>query len=112
VPRHSDGCRSLRSPSCGVETRRSCSESMPGTTAGAPEFLVLNSKAGEILSKSPQYTPSFFFVYIHCTCGRALTPYRINLFARDIYAPACRRMDDRGSVKHLCLGNQGCLTYS
>jgi hypothetical protein len=28
------------------------------TTAGTPEFL--NSKAGEILSTSPQHTPSFF----------------------------------------------------
>jgi hypothetical protein len=27
-------------------------------TAGTPEFL--NSKAGEILSTSPQHTPSFF----------------------------------------------------
>jgi hypothetical protein len=34
------------------------------TTAGAPEFL--NSKAGEILSKSPQYTlhSKFFFEHI------------------------------------------------
>jgi hypothetical protein len=31
------------------------------TTAGTPEFL--NSKAGEILSKSPQQTPSFFFLH-------------------------------------------------
>jgi hypothetical protein len=30
------------------------------TTAGTPEFL--NSKAGEILSKNPQQTPSFFFL--------------------------------------------------
>jgi hypothetical protein len=31
-------------------------------TADTPEFL--NSKAGEILSKSPQQTPSFFFTHI------------------------------------------------
>jgi hypothetical protein len=31
-------------------------------TAGASEFL--NSKAGEILSTSPQHTPSFLFTYI------------------------------------------------
>jgi hypothetical protein len=31
------------------------------TTAGTPEFL--NSKAGEILSTSPQHTPSFFYIH-------------------------------------------------
>jgi hypothetical protein len=54
------------------------------TTSGTPEFL--NSKAGEILSTSPNATPSFFF--LHRTCGRVSTPYRINLPARGIYAPA------------------------
>jgi hypothetical protein len=54
------------------------------TTAGTPEFL--NSKAGEILSTSPNTLQAFF--YIHRTCGRVSTPYRINLPARDIYAPA------------------------
>ena len=57
------------------------------TTADTPGFL--NSKAGEILSTSPQQTPSSkFFCYIHRACGRVSTPYRINLPARDIYAPA------------------------
>jgi hypothetical protein len=73
-------------------TTRACSlktQAMIGSwndlaTAGASEFL--NSKAGEILSTSPQHTPSFFYIYR--TCGRASTPYRINLPARDIYAPA------------------------
>jgi hypothetical protein len=54
-------------------------------TAGTPEFL--NSKAGKVLLTSPhkQYTPRFF---LHRTCGRVSTPYRIHLFARKIYAPA------------------------
>jgi hypothetical protein len=60
-----------------------------------------NSKAGETLSKSPQYTPSFFSFYIHCTCGRVSTPYaRIDLLAREIMHP--HRMDGRGSAKHRC----------
>jgi hypothetical protein len=53
-------------------------------TAGTPEFL--NSKAGEILSTGPNTLQVFFYIY--CTCGRVSTPYRINLPARDIYAPA------------------------
>jgi hypothetical protein len=51
---------------------------------GAPEFL--NSKAGEILSTSPNTLQVFF--NIHRTCGRVSTPYRISLSARGIYAPA------------------------
>jgi hypothetical protein len=47
------------------------------TTADTPEFL--NSKAGEILSTSPNALQAFF-IYIAQPCaGRALTPYRINL---------------------------------
>jgi hypothetical protein len=66
------------------------------TTADTPEFL--NSKAGEILSKSPQQTPSFFSTYIVHAVG-----------CRPHTALAClpgicmhpHRMDDRGSAKHL-----------
>jgi hypothetical protein len=67
-------------------------------TAGTPEFL--NSKAGEILSTSPQHTPSFF--YIHRTCGRASTPYRNNFPARDSYAPAQRTGWMAGAVQNTC----------
>jgi hypothetical protein len=52
-------------------------------TAGRPGFL--NSKAGEALSTSPRYMPRFF---LHRTCGRVSTPYCIDFFAREIYAPA------------------------
>jgi hypothetical protein len=74
------------------------------TTAGTPEFL--NSKAGEILSKSPQQTPSFFFsTYIaHAVCGRASTLHRILVTALTCLPGIFmhpHRMDDRGSAKHL-----------
>jgi hypothetical protein len=55
------------------------------TTADTPEFL--NSKAGEILPTSPQHTPSFF-LHTSYMRYRVSTPYRINLPARNIYAPA------------------------
>jgi hypothetical protein len=56
------------------------------TTADTPEFL--NSKAGEILSTSPQRThPKLFFTHIAHAVGYR-PHYRINLPARDIYAPA------------------------
>jgi hypothetical protein len=70
---------------CSVKTQGLDSWNDLATAGRTPEFL--NSKAGEILSKSPQQTPSFFF-YTHRTCGRVSTPYRINLPARGIYAPA------------------------
>jgi hypothetical protein len=58
------------------------------TTAGTPEFL--NSKqGGRDFVEEPPIHPKLFF-YIHCTCGRASTPYRINLFARGIYAPTAQ----------------------
>jgi hypothetical protein len=66
--------------------------SMPGTTAGTPEFL--NSKAGEILSKSPQQTSSFLFYAVGYRPHTALTCLP-GVFMHP------HRMDDRGSVKHL-----------
>jgi hypothetical protein len=74
-------------------------------TADTPEFL--NSKAGEILSTSPQQTPCFFG-YIYCTCGRVSTPHRINLPARGIYAPA---QDGWPGQCKTPVGNHGCLTH-
>jgi hypothetical protein len=55
------------------------------TTAGTPEFL--NSKAREIFVDDPPIHSKLFF-YICRTCGGVSTPYRINLFAREICAPA------------------------
>jgi hypothetical protein len=73
------------------------------TTAGTPEFL--NSKAGEILSKSPNKLQAFFYIY--CTHGRASTPYRIGLSARDIYAPAQDGWP--GGKRKTAVGNHGCF---
>jgi hypothetical protein len=64
-----------------------------GEGAFTPEFL--NSKAGEILSTSPQQTPSFFVTYIVHAVGyrphTALTCLYRNLFMHP------HRMDDRGT---------------
>jgi hypothetical protein len=58
------------------------------------------------LSTSPQCTPNFF--YIHRTCGGVSAPYRINLPARDIYAPA---QDGSPRKCKTPVGNHGCLTH-
>jgi hypothetical protein len=74
------------------------------TTADTPEFL--NSKAGEILSTSPNALQAF--LNIHRTCGRVSTPYRINLPARGIYAPT---QDGWPGQSKTPVGNHGCLTH-
>jgi hypothetical protein len=66
------------------------------TAADTPEFL--NSKAGEILSTSPQQTPSFFFTYaVHAVGYRPHTA--LTCLPGKFMHP--HRMDDRGSVKRL-----------
>jgi hypothetical protein len=58
---YSGGGQSTQSLLCPLSMARSWNGL--STTAGAPEFL--NSKAGEILSKSPQYTLySKFFLHM------------------------------------------------
>jgi hypothetical protein len=53
--------------------------------------------------------PPINFNYIHRTCGRASTPYRIGLSARDIFMHP-HRIDARCSAKHpSAVGNHGCF---
>ena len=99
MPRHSDACRSLRWP---LSMTRSWNDL--STTAGTPEFL--NSKAGEILSTSPNALQVLwvvlcsFFTYLGHAVG--YRPHTALTCLPEIFMhPHPHRMDDRGSVKHL-----------
>jgi hypothetical protein len=59
------------------------------TTAGTPGFL--NSKAGEVLSTSPNTLQAFFLTHIAHAVGHR--PHTAFMHPH--------RMDDRGSVNHL-----------
>jgi hypothetical protein len=68
------------------------------TTAGAPEFL--NSKAGEILSKSPQYTLHSKLFFTHIAHAVGYRPHTALTCLPGVFMHP-HRMDDRGSAKHL-----------
>jgi hypothetical protein len=54
----------------------------------------------DFVDEPPMHSELFFYIRIAHAAGRASTPYRINLPARDIFMHP-HRMDVRGSVKHL-----------
>jgi hypothetical protein len=71
---------------CPVKTQGGLDSWNDLTTAGTPEFI--NSKAGEILSKSPQQTPSFFFTHIVHAVGHRPHTALTCLPGILLYAPA------------------------